>query len=340
IVYGACCIDHDGTGLWTTGLGHGDAMHLSDLDPDRPGLEKWGIHEGSGSPGSALLDARTGEILWQSANSDAGRGVAADLTASYRGAECWGGTNGLRSITNESAGGTPSSTNHVIWWDGDLLRELLDGTSISKYGGDRLLTASGCVSNNGSKSNPCLQVDILGDWREEVIFRTGRSDSLRIYTTTTTTSHRIYTLMHDPQYRLSIAWQNVAYNQPPHTGFYLGDGMNTPPIPDIKYPESDHTPIAWEEVQQHMPKQFVLNDNFPNPFNPITKITFSIAKRGHITLNVYNAIGQLITTLIDKNMAAGTYDVIFNAKELPSGIYLYQIKSDEFMQIKKMLLLK
>ena len=96
-----------------------------------------------------------------------------------------------------------------------------------------IIPDGGCSANNGTKANPCLTADILGDWREEVIWRTSDSKYLRIYTTTAVTNHRIYTLMHDPVYRLSIAWQNVAYNQPPHTGFYLGEGMSTPPRPDI-----------------------------------------------------------------------------------------------------------
>jgi rhamnogalacturonan endolyase len=233
IIYGSCCIDDNGNGLWNSRLGHGDAMHVTDIDPNRSGFEVWGIHEGDSTPGSALLDGRTGSIIWQTGNADVGRGCAGDLTASSRGMECWGGTDGLRTCTNGSAGSSPSSANHVVWWDGDLLRELLDGTSISKYGGGTLLSASGCSSNNGTKSNPCLQVDIWGDWREEVIWKAG--SSLRIYTTTTGTNYRFHTLMHDYVYRLGIAWQNVAYNQPPHTSYYLGDGMGTPPQPNIRY---------------------------------------------------------------------------------------------------------
>ena len=231
IIYGACAIDDDGTGLWTTGLGHGDAMHVSDIDPDRPGLEKWGIHEGSTTPGSALLNARTGEVIWKTSNADVGRGVSADLTASFPGMECWGGTSGLRSCKNEYTGESPSSSNHVIWWDGDDQRELLDGESITKYNGAVQLSATGCIHNNGSKSNPCLQADILGDWHEEVIFRRTENTALRIFVTKAGTFRRMYTLMHDPVYRLGIAWQNVAYNQPPHTGFYLGEGIAAPPPP-------------------------------------------------------------------------------------------------------------
>ncbi|MCL6590320.1 MAG: hypothetical protein K6U80_10240 [Firmicutes bacterium] len=232
IVYGSCCIDDNGAGKWNSGLGHGDAMHLFDIDPNRPGLEVWGIHEGTSTPGSALLDARTGAVIWKTANADVGRGVAADLT-SAAGGECWGGTSDLRTCTNGSAGSLPSSQNHLIWWDGDEYRELLDGTSITKYGGGTLLSASGCASNNGTKSNPCLTADILGDWREEAIWRTSDSSALRIYTTTATTNRRLFTLMHDSHYRISIAWQNVAYNQPPHTGFRLGNGMPEPAMPNI-----------------------------------------------------------------------------------------------------------
>jgi rhamnogalacturonan endolyase len=228
IVYGACCIDDDGTGLWSTGLGHGDAMHLSDIEPDRPGLEKWGITEQTGTSGSQLLDARTGEIIWETEPGDIARGVAANLVDSHRGMECWGGTDGLRSCKNVRIGNAPSSANHVIWWNGKLTRELLDGITIRTYEGDLLLQATGCDKNNGTKSNPCLQVDMLGDWREEVIYRKADNTELRIYTTTDTTKYRLTTLMHDHVYRMGIAWQNVAYNQPPHTSYFVGKDMFTP----------------------------------------------------------------------------------------------------------------
>ncbi len=233
IIYGACAIDDDGTGLWTTGLGHGDAMHVSDISPSRPGLEKWGITEPSSTSGSQLLDARTGEIIWGTVPGDIGRGVSADLVAGKFGMECWGGTEGLRSCSGSYAGSSPSSSNFLAWWDGDLLRELLDGNRVSKYSGSALLTATGCSSNNGTKSNPGLSADLLGDWREEVVFRTSDNLNLRIYASTTMTGYRLYTLMHNPQYRLSIAWQNVAYNQPPHTSFFLGSDMSPPPPPPI-----------------------------------------------------------------------------------------------------------
>ena len=234
IVYGSCTIDHDGTGLYSTGLGHGDAMHVSDMDPDRPGLEVWQCHESSPF-GASFRDARTGEVIFHCpASSDTGRACAGDIRADYRGYEVWAsGGVPLSTCTGINLGSHSNPINFMVWWDGDLLREFLDSNKIQKYGSGTLLTASGCSSNNGTKSTPCLSADILGDWREEVIWRTSDNTALRIYTTTTLTSHRIYTLMHDPQYRLAIAWQNTAYNQPPHPSFYLGDGMNQPPVPDI-----------------------------------------------------------------------------------------------------------
>jgi rhamnogalacturonan endolyase len=234
IVYGACTIDDNGQGLYNSRLGHGDAIHLGDLNPNRTGLEVWSCFESS-PYGAALRDAKTGKIIFKwTASKDTGRACSADLLASSPGEEMWAsGGSALFSCTGTNLGSAPSQINHAIWWDGDDLRELLDGTVISKYGGGTLLSAGGCVSINGTKSNPCLQADILGDWREEVIWPTSDSRYLRIYSTTATTSRRLFTLMHDPVYRLGIAWQNVAYNQPPHVGFYLGNGMADPTAPDI-----------------------------------------------------------------------------------------------------------
>jgi rhamnogalacturonan endolyase len=243
IVYGSMVVDDDGKGLFSTGMRHGDALHVSDLHPSRPGLEVFGIHENeenaNSSPGTAMYDARTGEVIWKTAQGeDVGRGLAADIDPRHLGSECWGGPGGLRTCKGEPIGRGPRSANFAIWWDGDLLREILDGNRISRWNWqeatlDAIFTADGCAANNGTKSTPCLSADLFGDWREEVIFRTQDDQSLRIYTTTLPTSHRLPTLMHDPQYRLAIAWQNVGYNQPPHPGFFLGDGMKKPPRPAI-----------------------------------------------------------------------------------------------------------
>ncbi|HTN39234.1 MAG TPA: rhamnogalacturonan lyase [Arachidicoccus sp.] len=237
IVYGSMCVDDNGKGLYTTGLRHGDAVHVSDLDPTRPGLEVFGIHEieeKTTGPGMAMYDAATGKILWTAdQNHDVGRGLSADIDPRYAGTEQWGGEEGLLDAKGNHIGKAPRSNNFAIWWDGDLLRELLNGNRITKWDWKAgveipLLTAEGCLSNNGSKSTPALSADLFGDWREEVIFRTKDNQALRIYTTNILTDHRFTTLMQNPQYRLSIAWQNVGYNQPPYTDFFLGANMKSP----------------------------------------------------------------------------------------------------------------
>jgi rhamnogalacturonan endolyase len=238
IIYGACAIDDNGKGLYSTGLGHGDAIHLSDIDPDRPGLEVFDIHERPRhANGAEFRDARTGALIWGKPSPDVGRGVAFDIDPRHRGSEMWASGNGLSGLWNvkgeQVSDRKPRSCNFGVWWDGDLLRELLDGNRISKWNWlegteTNLVTAKDCTSNNSTKSTPCLCADILGDWREEVIWRTVDGKELRIYSTTIPTEYRLTTLMHDPVYRLSVASQNVGYNQPTQTGFYLGDGMSLP----------------------------------------------------------------------------------------------------------------
>lgn len=241
IVYGSMAVDDNGSGLWTTKNGHGDAAHLGDLDPSRPGLEYFKVDEESTKPSSYFADARTGQILWSTpASGDNGRGVAGDIWAGSPGAEMWSASDGsLRSTSGAAIGRKPSSTNFLAWWDGDPVRELLDGTRIDKYGPSsdtRLLTASGVHSNNGTKATPSLSGDILGDWREEVIWPTSDNTALRIYSTPYETDRKITTLLHDRQYRTALAWQNTAYNQPPHPSFFIGDQMPTPPRPAITTP--------------------------------------------------------------------------------------------------------
>ncbi len=238
IIYGSMVVDDDGHGLFSTGFRHGDAIHVGQLDPNRQGVQVFGIHEieeGTTGPGVAVYDAGNGEVIFQgNMNKDVGRGVAGDIDPSNRGAEMWwSGSNGLFNLKGERLGDAPRSTNFLIWWDGDLSRELLDRNHIDKYNVGRIFTAEDCRSNNGSKSTPALSADLFGDWREEVIFRTEDNQNLRIYTTTIPTKHRIYTLMHDSQYRLAIASQNVGYNQPPNTSFFLGTDMKKVPKPTI-----------------------------------------------------------------------------------------------------------
>lgn len=250
IIYGQMTIDDNGKGLYTTGIGHGDALHTSDMDPERPGLEVFGIQERFGDAGANFRDAKTGEVIWKKASVKAGedgegpgRGLALDIDPRYPGFECWVAGAGITGLFdnkgNKIADKTPPC-NMGIYWDGDALSEVLNGVNISKW--DYVNSSMvklfdgrdvGCVSNNGTKANPCLSADLFGDWREEIICRTTDSKELRIYSTAISTEIKLYTLMHNPQYRLSIAWQNVAYNQPPHVSYFIGEGMKTPAKPNI-----------------------------------------------------------------------------------------------------------
>ncbi|WP_436844670.1 rhamnogalacturonan lyase [Streptomyces longwoodensis] len=242
IVYGSMAVDDNGAGLWTTKNGHGDAMHVGDLDPARPGLEEFKVDEDSAKPSSWMADARTGQVLWSTpANGDNGRGVSGDIWSGSAGAESWSSAeSGVRGPSGAVvASRKPSSTNFLSWWDGDTVRELLDSTHIDKYGTSadtRLLTGSGVHANNGTKATPSLSGDILGDWREEVVWPTSDNKNLRIYSTPYQTSTRITTLLHDTQYRTALAWQNTAYNQPPHPSFFIGAGMATAPRPGVYTP--------------------------------------------------------------------------------------------------------
>ena len=230
---GATTIGSDGTLRCTTGRGHGDAMHVGELVPGQ-GISVFTVYEGSG--GYAVFNGNTCapyvEVL---GGDDNGRGVAEDVYPGSPGAEMWSATssNLMSCSSGSNVGSEPSSQNFLIYWDADESRELQDGASISKYGGSTLLSASGCSGNNGTKNTPSLTADLLGDWREELVVRETNNSALRVYTTTDVTSRRIYTLMHDPTYRMQVTFEQSSYNQPPHTGFHIGDGMADPPEPDI-----------------------------------------------------------------------------------------------------------
>ena len=250
IIWGSAALDDDGKLLYATGFGHGDAIHLGDLNPDRKGLEVFQVHEEKGTYSWDIHDAATGEILMKGGQSgvDNGRGLAADIVADTRGYEFWSSYGGFDSdsrnqnpfsvIDGSQVGNKMPSMNFRIYWDGDAQDELLDGINITKYNVSAEAAALKLVpgrSGNGSpascnstKSTPNLSADIFGDWREEVIFwNSTNSSTLNIYTSTTTTDYRVPTLMHDHVYRMGVAWQNVAYNQPPHLGYYLPDYIDS-----------------------------------------------------------------------------------------------------------------
>jgi rhamnogalacturonan endolyase len=259
IIYGSLTVDDNGTALYTTGLGHGDAMHVGKLNPSYPDLLVMGVHEeyspSHTGPVTEVHNARTGEIVWQLIGDfDNGRGISADIDPEYPGEEVWSSATAEASTGIFSITGTRLTTSRItnynmaIYWDGDVGRELFDGGSnpsvtkvaasesvspsnLRNYSTAGIFTFTGASTNGGSKNNPCLQADILGDWREEVILRASDNTALRVYTTVTPTVHTgagavpsagIYTLMHNKEYRLAVAWQNVGYNQPPHVDYFLG----------------------------------------------------------------------------------------------------------------------
>ncbi len=233
IIYGAMAVDHDGRGRYTTGMGHGDALHMAGFIPGSSALQVWDCHENK-RDGSSFRDAATGRVLFQIPSpDDVGRCMAADIDPTNPGLEMWSlDSKGIRNYRGEVVAELPRglSYNMAVWWDGDLLRELLDGNRVSKYDYMNhqvrtLAKFEGCRSINGTKSTPVLQADILGDWREEVLMRTEDNRALRLYVTPYTTPYRFHSFLQDPVYRISVATENVAYNQPTQPGFYFGPDL-------------------------------------------------------------------------------------------------------------------
>jgi rhamnogalacturonan endolyase len=194
-----------------------------------------------------MHDARTGKLLWShSPGVDISDGVVADIDPRHPGSEVWAGHGPLRTAQGKEIGKAPRHADWLLWWDGDLLRETYGNFAVFKWdhqkaGDDLLFAADPPNSREGrfrhSGMRPNLSADLLGDWREEVMRPSPDGKSLRIYTTTIPTSHRLVTLMHDPQYRLSVALQNVSYNKPPHPSYHLGVGMKANKLSETKTTE-------------------------------------------------------------------------------------------------------
>ncbi|MFD2569025.1 T9SS type A sorting domain-containing protein [Spirosoma soli] len=327
IVNGSSVINDNGAGLYANGLGHGDALHMSDMDPDRPGQEVWQPHEDPGSYGNYGLefrDARTGQPLWGvPATGDVGRGLAADIDPRYKGYECWGSTGGLYTCKGQQIStAKPSSANFAIWWDGDLSREILDGATLNKWDPNtsttnRLFTiynSGGATPINGSKNNPGVTADLLGDWREEMVYRNSNSTQLLLFTTTATTSTRIYTLMHDAQYRVAVAHQNSAYNQPPHPSFYLGTGMSTPPTPNITLVGTGSGRIGDTESAEKVSIAVV----YPNP----TTGSFVIKAAGQFSFQISDEQGRTL------EQGQGQ-DEVTAGGQLKAGLYIVNVQAEQ-----------
>ena len=244
IIFGSAVLDNDGTVLTYDGRGHGDAEHVSDFDNDGKQeifmAHEAGKHNDKIIPYAVDIKRYNGDIMLQAAQGDIGRGIMDNVDDEYALSSgnlslFWSvAADGIYNQAGEKVGDIPNShgsnmENFAVYWDGDLGRELLDGNKLVKYsvtsGTERIYynrkneTLPGSI-NNSSKSNACLTADLFGDWREEIVLRYG--DGVRIYFSTIPTDYRLTTLMHDSQYRCAIAWQNVGYNQPPHTSYYIG----------------------------------------------------------------------------------------------------------------------
>ena len=241
ILWGSAALNNDGTLLYATGFGHGDAIHVGKMIPEKDGYQVFQVHE-ENPYGWDLHDAKSGEILFSSTGSDDnGRGLAADLTGKD-GWEFWSNNNRnpRSATTGKEVISKSCSVNFRIYWDGSIQDQLLDGgygnetVKITKYQGGNFATViemGNSYNNpqtcNTTKRTPCLQADIFGDWREELIlWNLNNPAEVNIYTTWTPTNYAVPTLMHDHTYRMGIAWQNTAYNQPPHLGYYLPDYIN------------------------------------------------------------------------------------------------------------------
>ena len=237
IIWGSAALDDNGKLLYATGFGHGDAIHLGAMDPDRKGMQVFEVHEEKGTYSWDLHDAATGEIIFKGGNAgkDNGRGMAADVIPESRGYEFWSSDERQqRSVqTGEIVGQKNTSVNFRMYWNGTCYDQMLDGNTLDYWSGSswsRQMTfynygnSSTC---NGTKKTPNLQADLFGDWREELIlWDSSNSSTLNIFSTNIPTEYRVPTLMHDHTYRMAVAWQNTAYNQPPHLGFFLPDFVN------------------------------------------------------------------------------------------------------------------
>ncbi|MDQ0230696.1 rhamnogalacturonan lyase [Metabacillus malikii] len=252
IIYGSATIDHDGSLLYsssdimppesatpgkTAGLGHGDALHVADIDPNRNGLEIFMVHEGgSYAPyGYSLRDAATGEVIYGGyTGKDTGRGMIGDVDPDHEGLETW--AVGLWTADGQRINTNAPGTNMNIKWSADMKTQIIHGSreetpTIHDWKKGTVLTATGTRTNNYTKGNPSLVADVFGDWREEMLVRTEDSSRIRIFLSTEVTDRKLYTLMHDVQYRTGIAWQNVGYNQPAYPSFYFGSDMNWEAVP-------------------------------------------------------------------------------------------------------------
>lgn len=242
VMYGSMAVDHDGVGLWTTKLGHGDANHVGKFLPDREGLQVFHCLE-NGTTMVALHDAKDGKVIWSkvgSSNNDTGRCMVADIDPSSPGCEFWwAGSNAFTQDGSKDLGYKPASCNMGIWFDGTLSRQLINENIIHSPANGRTFTIYRYSESfiNGSKSNPCWYGDLVGDWREEFILPDpSKLDRIMIFSTWYPSSYKFPYLMSDHTYYMQCLNQNIGYNQPNNLGYYLGTGMDMNQVPLVVLP--------------------------------------------------------------------------------------------------------
>lgn len=336
IIYGSGAVDQDGSLLYAVGYGHGDAMHVSDLLPDRLGLEVFDVHEEKHPAyGWDIHDAATGKVIRnEKGTGDNGRGMAADIYDGNRGFEFWSQTDkSVRSaLTGDTLSTKQQSTNFRIYWDGDAYDELFDGRydsktlrctpKITKYNGasspielkinnTSLRNLNASMSCNTTKATPNLQCDLFGDWREEVILWSANdSCTLNIFTTSVPTDYRVPTLMHDHTYRMGVAWQNTAYNQPPHLGYYLPDYI-------AKTSSIGATPMTdggWIKL------------------NADHSVSVATPKRTQVVASVSDISGRLCWQTAKSVSGTSTISL----PRLGKGVYILSVKAGESSLCKKL----
>ena len=236
IIHGSICIDDDGTTLWDTGEYHGDRLQLTDIDPDRPGLEIWSVQEDPSQYENPLnlRDASDGTLIYgvgDDSYADVGRGLVADIDPGYDGLECWSSTaaGDLHDATGTYVAGRPTNASSFVcdrayWWGTDLLREISQGMRMFSwnYTTDSVTRIGTC--------DPIAVADVVGDWREEMLYYDATNHKIKIGTAITVTSKRFYTLMQDPIFRNDVSSSANGYQNSNYTTFYMGSDM-APPTP-------------------------------------------------------------------------------------------------------------
>ncbi len=337
IVWGGMTVDDDGEGLYSTDLGHGDALHVGDLDPYRKGTEIWRCLENSPMYGTYLCDGATGKILIHDIlGRDCGRCCAANISDDIKGKALWG-SNYLYSASTKEAlwkGGSVAA-NFRIYWDGDLLEEELDhinftkakgyGTgAIKKYGIGDIFVPDSSASCNYTKGTPTLQADLFGDWREEVIWRMEDNTKIRIYTTIDPTIYKNYSLMYDHQYRQAICWQMCGYNQPPHVSYFLGKGENitVPPPPTITNGRLVYNGTGeWDKTSESW-----YNDTLKTKYSDGTHVLFDISNGDNVSVTLSSTVAPSIMTV----NSPGTYTLNATTGNLTGTMNLIKQGSGSF----------